>query len=288
MADELIRFIFDDTDVRGEFVQLEQSYRDCLTNHHYAPGVEQLIGEFMAAGALLAATLKFEGMVVLQARSQGEVPLIMAEATSDQCLRAIVRGAEQALSDDFNVLLQNGQLAITIDPAQGKRYQGVVSMEAPTLAECLEDYFARSEQLPTRIWLAVSNQRVAGLFLQELPSTAPAERRARQWDHLLALAQTIQPDELLNLAGDEVLYRLFHQEPLRVLQRDALAFRCSCSLERTERMLVSLGRDELESILQEQGEISVTCEFCNQNYRFGPADIARLLSGPAASDGAAH
>lgn len=288
MADELIRFIFEDTDIRGEWVQLERSYRDCLANHHHAPGVNRLIGEFMAAGALLAATLKFDGMVVLQARSEGEVPLIMAEATSDQGLRAIVRGAEKALSDDFTVLLRNGQLAITIDPAQGARYQGVVPMEAHTLAECLEDYFSQSEQLPTRVWLAVDEHRVAGLFLQELPSRTTPAVRAQQWDHLLALAQTVRPDEMLTLTGDEVLHRLFHQEPLQLLQRDPLAFRCSCSLERTETMLFSIGRDELENILEEQGEVNVTCEFCNQNYQFDSEAVARLFAANSSDQGRAH
>lgn len=278
MADELLRFIFESTDVRGEWVQLEQSYADTLANHHHAPGVARLVGEFLAAGALLAATLKFDGAVVLQARSSGEVPLIMAEATSQQELRAIVQGAGQALSSEFGALLGNGQLAITIDPAEGRRYQGIVPMEADTLAGCLEHYFRQSEQLPTRIWLAADGRRAAGLFLQELPSRAEAKLRDEQWDHLLALAGTLTNDELLSLPGEEVLHRLFHQEPLRLLQRDSLRFQCSCSHERTEAMLAGLGRDEAAGILAEQGEISVTCEFCNQNYRFRQGDLDRIFT----------
>jgi molecular chaperone Hsp33 len=283
MSDQLIRFIFDTTDIRGEWVQLERSYADTLANHHYSAGVRHLIGEFLAAAALLGATLKFEGTLVLQARSQGEVPLIMAEATSNHEIRAIVRGADTALSTEFSTLLANGQLAITIDPANGQRYQGIVGMERHSLGGCLEDYFLQSEQLPTRIWLAVDDNRAAGLFLQELPGRGDAALRRQQWDHLLALAGTIQPDELLTLPGETVLHRLFHQEQLRLLRRDDLVFRCSCSQARTEGMLVSLGAQEIETILAEQGEVVVNCEFCLQNYRFGPEQARALFGAGAAS-----
>lgn len=282
MADQLLRFIFDTTDIRGEWVQLERAYQETLATHHHAPPVQRLLGEFLAAAALLGATLKFDGIITLQARSSGEVPLIMAEATSAQELRGIVRGAEHAMSDDFRTLLRDGQLAITIDPSQGARYQGIVPMEEPTLAGCLEHYFRQSEQLPTRIWLAADGQRAAGLFLQELPSRADAAARAAQWEHLLALAGTVTDAELLELPGETLLHRLFHQEPVRLLRSDALRFGCSCSQARTEAMLVGMGRSEAESILAEQGEISVTCEFCSQNYRFGSAEVDALFD-PAGS-----
>src|SRR5690606_21533635 len=154
------------------------------------------------------------------------------------------RGAEQAMAEDFRTLVGNGTLALTIDPTDGQRYQGIVALDGDSLAQCLESYFAQSEQLPTRLWLAADDQRAGGLFLQELPSRADAAERARQWQHLEALAGTVSETELLGLDGDTLLYRLFHQEPLRLLRRDALAFRCSCSRARTESMLVSLGRDE--------------------------------------------
>lgn len=282
MSDELIRFIFDTTDIRGEWVQLEHSYADTLANHHYPPGVRRLLGEFLAAVSLLGATLKFEGTLILQARSSGEVPLVMAEFTSDHAVRAIARGAETALGKDFATLLASdngdGQLQITIDPTNGQRYQGIVGMEGGSLARSLEGYFLQSEQLPTRIWLAVDDSRAAGLFLQELPSRTDAATREQQWQHLLALAETITDAEMLQLEGESLLHRLFHQEQLRLLQRDPVTFRCSCSQERTENMLAGLGRVEIESILTDHGEIVVNCEFCLQTYRFSP-DQARALFG---------
>ena len=287
-SDQLLRFVFDGTDVRGEWVQLERSYQDVLVNHHYPPAVRALLGEFLAAVSLLGATLKLDGTIALQARSEdGEIPLIMAEAGSDQSLRAIVRGAERAGSTGFERLLgRRATLAITIDPAQGQRYQGIVPLESDSLAGCLEDYFERSEQLPTRVWLAADGRRAAGLFLQELPSRLDPERRAGQWQHLGALAETVSADELLQLPGADLLRRLFHQEQLRLLRCDDLHFRCSCSPERTENMLRSLGRDELDAILREQGSIQVNCEFCNQLYRFDAEAVAGLFA--AAPDATRH
>jgi len=279
MSDTILRFIFDATDIRGEWVQLQQSYSDALANHHYPPAVRGLMGEFLAAVGLLGATLKFDGSVILQARSQGQIPLIMAEATSKQQLRAVVHGAEQATSDSFQDLLGAGTLTIIIDPVGGQRYQGIVPLDGDCLAGCLESYFRQSEQLPTRIWLAADGRRAGGLFLQELPSRVEPEVRAQQWQHLSALASTVRTEELLEVPGETLLHRLFHQEQLRLLQSDAVVFRCSCSRSRTENMLVSLGRGELEQILAEQGSIKVNCEFCNQLYQFDAADIAALFEG---------
>lgn len=277
--DQLLRFIFDGTDVRGEWVQLERSYQDALINHHYPPAVRLLVGEFLAAVSLLGATLKFEGTITLQARSDdGEIPLIMAEASSDNSIRAIVHGAERATGTKFTQLLgRKAVLTITIDPVRGKRYQGIVPLEGESLARCIEDYFHRSEQLPTRVWLVADNRRVAGLFLQELPSRLDFEQRSQQWQHLSMLAETVSAYEMLQLNGDELLYRLFHEEQLRLLRRDPLHFRCSCSLERTGTMLRSLGRDELQAILREEGSIDVNCEFCNQLYRFDEEAVANLF-----------
>jgi len=280
MSDELIRFIFDSTDIRGEWVQLDRSYADTLINHHYAPGVRRLIGEFLAAVSLLSATMKYEGTLILQARSDGPVPLIMAEATSKGEVRAIVRGAEAAIGNDFKSLMGDGQLTITIDPVNGRRYQGIVAMEGDSLASCLEAYFRQSEQLPTRFWLAVDDNRAAGLFLQELPSQTDAATRAEQWQHLRTLADTVTADELLQLPAATLLHRLFHQEQVRLLQRNAVEFRCSCSQARTEGMLASLGRDEIEAILAEQGEVAVNCEFCLQSYRFSPEQARQLFTAP--------
>lgn len=281
MSDQIVRFIFDNTAVSGKWVQLQRSYAETAAAHHYPPAVQRLLGEFLAAVSLLGATLKFEGKVVLQARSAGEVPLIMAEATSNHEVRAIVRGAEQSISTDFHTQLADGTLCITIDPTGGQRYQGAVALEGGNLAECLEAYFQRSEQLPTRIWLAADGERAGGLLLQELPGTDAIERQPETWQHLTTLAQTVQAEELLTLPAETLLHRLFHQDEVRVLQSDSLRFQCSCSQQRTESMLVGLGRAEIDSIIAEHGEVAVNCEFCLQSYRFDSEQIRQLFEAAA-------
>ncbi len=162
MSDQLQRFIFDDSDVRGVHLRLGESYREIIDNNYYPPAVARLLGEFLAAAALLSVTIKFRGSLILQVRGNGEVPLIMAEANSNGDIRGIARDASRALGEDFHTLLGDGQLAITIDPERGKRYQGVVSLAGNSLAACIEGYFRQSEQLATRLWLDADGEHAAG------------------------------------------------------------------------------------------------------------------------------
>ncbi|MCP3907576.1 MAG: Hsp33 family molecular chaperone HslO [Oceanicoccus sp.] len=279
MTDQLQRFIFDNTDIRGEITRLDKSYQDTLANHNYPEVVAHLLGEFMAAATLLSATLKFEGTLTLQVRSEGEIPLIMAEASSDHKLRAIAREADAASSKEFTQLLANGQLIITVDPKKGQRYQGIVVLEGNNLSECLEAYFLQSEQLSTRVWLASNNQQAVGMMLQELPPSDAIEpaQRQQQWQHVTKLAETLTAEELLSLPFDELLYRLYHQEQVRLFEADTLAFQCSCSETRTLNALRTLGREELDSIIEETGAIDINCEFCHQHYRFDSAAVASLF-----------
>ncbi|WP_373092242.1 Hsp33 family molecular chaperone HslO [Zhongshania sp.] len=274
MSDTISRFIFDNSDVRGEHVRLEKSYQDILSIHHYPPGVANLLGEFLAAASLLSATIKFEGALILQVRGDGQVPLIMAEANSKQELRAIARDANEAISHDFKALIGNGQLAMTIAPEDGKPYQGIVSLDGDSLARCLEAYFQRSEQLATRVWLCADGEHASGMLLQQLPSAKPDLDR---WEHLSTITHTIKNEELLSLDVATLLYRLYHQDAVRLFDHKPLVARCRCSRERVVQALVSLGRDELDDILAEQGQIETNCEFCNRLYQFNAGDIAGLF-----------
>ena len=277
--DLLQRFIFDTTDIRGELTRLQKSYQDALGSHQYPEVVAHLLGEFLAAAALLSATLKFEGSLTLQARSDGEIPLIMAEVNSENHLRAIARNADGATSSDFKQLLARGQLSITIDPKQGNRYQGIVPLEGDNLAQCLETYFQQSEQLSTRIWLHSDGQRAAGMMLQELPAnqTLDPDERQQNWQHMSKLAETLSEAELLDLPFKQLLYRLYHQEQVRLFDADSLQFKCRCSHSRTLSALRTLGEQELREILAEQGSIDINCEFCHQHYHFEDNDIKTLF-----------
>ncbi len=284
MSDHTQRFLFDDSDVRGEIASLGESYQHVLAKHPYPEPVAQLLGELLAAAALLVGTLKFDGLLVLQARSSGPVPLLMVECSSERDVRGIARyEAEQiAVGATLSELMPEGVLAITIDPARGQRYQGIVALEGVSLAACLSDYFATSEQLPTRFWLNADGRRACGMLLQQLPADRIKDAEARQasWQHLTTLADTLTAEELLGLDNQTLLHRLYHEEQVRLFEPRPLQFQCSCSRERSANALVSLGQADAEALVQEQGgSVTIDCQFCNQRYVFDAADIAQLFAG---------
>lgn len=275
MPDSVSRFLFDNTDIRGEIVVLEESFGEVLGKHHYPAVVQSLLGEFLAAAALLSATLKFKGILTLQAKGSGEVGLVMAESGSDLTVRAIARDCASAGDGDFRQLLGDGTLAITITPSAGQRYQGIVNLDRDSLAGCIEHYFEQSEQLPTRLFLAADGKHAAGLLVQALPPQRVTDRTRyrRDFEHIEHLAATVSPAELLNLAPEEVLHRLFHAEAVRLTPPRPVTFGCSCSAERVARALLAIGEAETRSLLAEQGSITVNCEFCDTVYHFTSEDV---------------
>lgn len=284
MTDFTQRFLFDDTDVRGELVGLEASYQHVLAKHAYPQPVAQLLGELLAAASLLVGTLKFEGLLILQARSEGAVPLLMVECSSEGDVRGIARYHAEQINADAGLaeLMPDGVLAMTIDPTQGQRYQGIVALDGVNLAECFTNYFVTSEQLSTRFWLSADGQRARGLLLQQLPADRlkDAEEREASWQHVATLADTLQTEELLGLDNETLLYRLYHEEPLRLFEPRGLQFRCSCSRERSANALVSLGQADAELLIEENaGSIVIDCQFCNERYAFDAADVGQLFAG---------
>jgi molecular chaperone Hsp33 len=279
-SDTSLRFLFEEADVRGETVHLDHAYGDILAIHQYPPGVSRLLGEFLAAAVLLSTNLKFEGRLTLQVRSQGQIPLLMAECDHTLHVRGIARGAEHATANRNDLLLADGQLAITVEPDNGQRYQGIVPLVKDSLAHSLDAYFQQSEQLQTRIWLAADGHRAAGFLLQQLPPqiTATEAIRLQQWEHLSTLASTLTDDELLVMNTADLLYRRYHEEPVRLFEPNPVSFHCSCSRERTFSALASLGAADVEELLQELGYITMDCEFCNQQYRFTTADLGPVLA----------
>lgn len=278
------RFLFDDTDVRGERVSLRDSYAHVLAKHPYPQPVAELLGEMLAAAALLVGTLKFDGMLILQARSSGAVPLLMVECTSNRELRGIARYHAEQIELDASLaqLMPDGLLTLTVDPSQGQRYQGIVSLDGVDLAACLSNYFASSEQLPTQFWLNADGRSARGLLLQQLPAERIKEPQARadSWQHLTVLAQTLTVEEQLALDNATLLHRLFHEETVRLFEPRPLSFRCSCSRDRSGQALISLGEPDATALLAEQsGKIVIDCQFCNARYAFDATDVAQLFHG---------
>jgi molecular chaperone Hsp33 len=284
MSDLTQRFLFDDTDVRGELSTLDDSYRHVLAKHPYPEPVAQLLGELLAAASLLVGTLKFDGLLVLQARSSGAVPLLMVECSSERDVRGIARYHAEQIQPGAGMrdLMPEGVLTLTVDPSEGQRYQGIVPLEGVDLADCLTGYFANSEQLPTRFWLRADGRRARGFLLQALPADRlkDPEERASNWQHLTTLADTLTTEELLSLDNETILHRLYHEEIVRLFDPMPLQFHCSCSRERSANALVSLGQQDAEALVEESGgTVVIDCQFCNQRYEFDAADVVQLFTG---------
>mgnify|MGYP001028078563 CR=1 FL=1 len=280
--DSLQRFLFDGTDIRGEITTLSASYQDLVGNQKYPPQVALLFGEFIAAVSLLSTTLKNSGLITIQARGDGPVSTLMAECSQGDKLRGIVRGDFDNLEglNSLQELLGSAILAITIEPEGKERYQGIVPLDGENLSKCLEFYFHQSEQLPTKIKLAANTESVSGMLIQQLPSSADAEKSTDDWLNMSVLFETLTSAEQLELSHNDQLYRLFHEQELRLFDPQPMSFSCSCSRQRTESALISLGRDEVVEMSEEQGLIMITCEFCSQQYRFTENDISDLFDPP--------
>lgn len=276
--DQFQRFIFEQSQIRGAWVRLNDSYTEITSQAPYPDAVKSLLGESLVASVLMSSTLKFEGSLSIQAHGEGALSTLMAECTHDRYIRGLARFNEQAVTgENLDDMLGQGRMAITITPEKGQRYQGVVPREEPTLAGCLEDYFARSEQLATSLFLFADEKGSAGLLLQRLPGDT--EEDSDLWERVNHLARTIQPEELLTLDSETVLHRLFNEETVRLFDAEPVAFRCSCSRERTLGALQAIGQEECYSILEEQGSIEMDCQFCHTHYRFDRNDIDHLFTG---------
>ena len=276
--DQFQRFIFEHSQVRGAWVQLGESYQVIGSQAPYPDTVRTLLGEALVASILMSSTLKYQGTISIQAQGEGPLRTLMAECSHDRYIRGLARFDEHAVSEDsFNDLLGEGQMAITITPEQGHRYQGVVPREADTLGGCLEGYFERSEQIATSLILFADDNGAAGLLLQRLPGATDEDEDL--WERVNHLARTVEAAELLELDSETVLHRLFHEETVRLFDAEPVAFRCTCSRERTLGALEAISRDECYNIIEEQGAIEMDCQFCHAHYRFDRNDIDHLFTG---------
>ena len=319
---ELHKFLFDGQPVRGAIVRLTDAWTEMLrrrqantTTGAYPVPVSELLGEMAAAGVLMQSGIKFNGALVLQIFGDGPVKLAVAEVKSDLSVRAtatlkgdVAPGA--ALSALVNVG-GGGRCAITLDPEDkfpGQQpYQGVVPLvdaqgrKLDRLSDVLSHYMLQSEQLDATLVLAAHDQVAAGLLVQRMPLKGQANIAAgsahrededqigqnEDYNRIAHLAATLTRDELLTLDVDTILHRLFWEEKLLRFEpqqgEQGPRFACSCSRERVSRMLQSLGQDEVESVLAEQGQIEVGCEYCGQQYHFDAVDAAQIFAGPAVS-----
>jgi molecular chaperone Hsp33 len=281
--DQLHRYLFENHAVRGELVTVSETWQHILENHDYPQPVKNVLGELLVATSLLTATLKFDGDITVQLQGDGPLTLAVINGNNNQQMRGVARMQGAIPQDaDLKTLVGNGYLVITITPQDGERYQGVVGLEGDTLAECLEDYFMRSEQLPTRLFIRTGDTdgkaAAGGLLLQVLPAQ---NAQTDDFNHLATLTETITAEELLTLPANEVLWRLYHEEHVTLYDPQDVEFKCTCSRQRCADALKTLPEDEINGIIAEDGEIDMHCDYCGSHYVFTAMDIAALRNNAA-------
>lgn len=286
--DQLHRFVIENTRVRGEMVHLNASWKAVLERYDYPENVRNILGEAFAACVLLSATIKYEGSLILQIRGDGPLNLLVVQATSDGTLRGLARWQDDVPEHGLQSIFGNAQMVMTIEQPKGEPYQGIIELQGECIKDAIENYFKQSEQLNTRLWLASDKNSCVGFLLQELPDTeknalSNLEKDQEDWNHAEHLASTLSQDELLSLSTVEILHRLFHEDDVRLFEPSPLSFRCGCSSERIDQMILSLGLTEARSIIEEQKKIQVDCEFCNAQYSYDSIDVDTLFASSTQS-----
>ena len=278
MTDSFVRrFLFTELDIRGILVQMGGAWRDMQAGRGYPPPVRDLLGEMTAVGALIGANLKASGRLTFQLQGHGPVSLLVVDCDEQLRLRGMARAEAEVDAAPTRQLLGDGRLVLTLDSNAGQPYQSHVPLEGDSIAAIFEHFLIQSEQQPARLWLTAGPERAAGLFLQRLPGAD--ERDADGWNRVQQLAATVRAEEF-DLPAETLLGRLFAEESIRLFDARPIAYHCPRDEDRVRGMLLRLGREEVESIIAEHGEIVVKDEICNQTYRFGPGIVEELF-GPA-------
>ena len=304
-SDQVRRFIFENQPVRGHWVRLEGAWRELRAHANYPPAVTELLGQAVVASVLLAATLKFRGTLTFQLEGDGAVSLRVAQCTHDFRVRAVARcdrggvraldapgaGAREGTALFRPLVGEAGRITVTVEAEEKSlRYQGIVPLSGASLAESLEAYFASSEQLPTRVLLTADGAHGAGMLVQRLPGADDRELGElsaveEAWAGAQRGIAQLAPGELRERNIEELLKQGFPGHDLRLFRGAPVRFECRCSEGRVAGLLRALGQEEVREVLNEQGSVTVTCEFCHRPYRFGPADVDALFTENPGSGG---
>jgi molecular chaperone Hsp33 len=309
--DSLQVFVFDGAPVRGEIVNIRDSWQAILARKDYPPAVKKLLGDLVAAGVLLCGTLKFNGSMIIQAQGNGAIRLLVLECNEHLVIRATAKLNEDidlsTLPDDANLsdLINpdgQGRLVITLDPADRKPgqnpYQGIVALSddgepVKSIAQAITLYMRNSEQLETRLWLASDEDSCGGLLLQRLPNMGGQlkmddEMAAEGWSRLQMLSDTVTNQELLSLEPKVLMNRLYLDESthhgVRSFDERPIKFGCRCSRIKVADMLKMLGEEEVNSILSEKDAVETNCDFCGQIYIFDAVDCKQIFASPTIVD----
>lgn len=276
-TDTLQRFIFEHANIRGEIVHIEKTYQTLMSQRNYPAMVKHLLGEAVVSCLLLASSIKFEGSLNLQFQGDSRLPILLVQCDHELNVRAYAKYAENLEIEAYANAFLEGQMALLINQYnQTQVYQSVVPIQSTSMADNLMAYFAQSEQIATKVWLAVNDEKAAGMLLQLMPGQESLQRE-EFWEYAVQLGQTVKEEELLTLDNETLLHRLYHETELRLFEPRATRFQCRCSKEKMEQVMVSLGEEEALDIVKEQGQVEITCDFCNQNYAFDAIDVTLLF-----------
>ncbi|ELX4138461.1 Hsp33 family molecular chaperone HslO [Vibrio vulnificus] len=286
----LNRYLFEDLSVRGELVQLDEAYQRIISSKDYPAALQKLLGELLVSTTLLTATLKFEGSITIQLQGDGPVSLAVINGDNEQKIRGVARW-EGHIADDATLhdMMGKGYMVITIEPKKGERYQGIVGLEGDNLEQVLEGYFERSEQLKTRIWIRTGEHEgkalAAGMLIQVVPDGTGSEN---DFEHLEQLTNTVKNEELFTLPANELLYRLYNQEQVRLFEPQNVEFRCGCSRKRSGAAIVTVDKNEIYDILASDGSVSLHCDYCGTTYSFDESDVNKLYEEAASEPKTLH
>jgi molecular chaperone Hsp33 len=288
MADSYVqRFLFEDLDIRGAVVRLDSAWQGMQADRAYPAIVTRLLGEMMATAAIIGGNLKQPGRLTFQLSGHGLLKALILDCTQDLKMRGMARFEPGIAEAPLQELVGNGRLLLTLDNPQAQLpYQSFVPLEGSSIAEVFEHYLAQSEQQPARLFLAANDTTAAGLFLQKLPSADA--RDADGWIRIAHLASTVKQEELLTLAPETLLARLFAEEDKRLYEAREVAYHCPEDWDKVRGMLLQLGRGEVEAILSEHGEVVIRDDICNRDYRFSVEDIQKLFDEAAPPKSTLH
>lgn len=275
MSDTLMPFSLENRAVRGQLVRLDESFKAIIEQHHYPEALREHLGETLVVAVLLMGQLKMEGQITVQFDSrEGPIKMLVAKCNHRLEIRALAQFDPGLTQDNLHKAFSNGRLVVTLEfDNQAKPYQSIIALNGGSVARAMEGYFMQSEQLPTRIILASKEDAVAGFLLQQIPEGAAEE----DWEHALIFANTLKAEELLSLPYEDLLKRLYHEDPVRVYPERPVSFKCPCSEERMQMAVKAMGPDEAFDVLAENQAIVVTCEYCNNEYAFGRGEVEAIF-----------
>jgi molecular chaperone Hsp33 len=283
--DSLQRFLFEHANIRGEIVRFEKTYETILKQHKYPPTIKKILGEALMSAALLAGSIQFEGELSIQFHGDERLPLLVVQCDHELHLRGFAKFKKNSDNSlDYERAFLDGKMVMIINKYNNtKAYQSVVPIHKLSMADNLTHYFAQSEQIATRVWLATSEHQAAGLLLQLMPEQNTLQRE-QFWEYAVKIGETITDHELFTLDNEIILYRLYHETELRLFPARYISFRCRCNLKKMQQALSVLGKKDADELIKEQNEIEITCDFCNKKYVFDAIDSEMVFRSSLLSE----